>query len=105
MFLTLACHQCFHLCLTLVATQVPVVEWHTRFPDPTIGDAILGRLIHNAYRSICKGNHAAGLILIYLFRPFENIIPVLVSLRSDSGRHDRNASTISSEYACVILST
>ena len=35
---------------TLVATQVPVAEWHVRFPDPTIGDAILDRLVHNAYR-------------------------------------------------------
>ena len=35
---------------TMVATQVPVAEWHARFPDPTIGDAILDRLIHNAYR-------------------------------------------------------
>jgi len=35
---------------TLVATQVPVTDWHARFPDPTIGDAILDRLVHNAYR-------------------------------------------------------
>jgi DNA replication protein DnaC len=40
---------------TLVATQVPIAEWHARFPDPTIGDAILDRLIHNAYRLALKG--------------------------------------------------
>ena len=40
---------------TLVATQVPVSEWHARFPDPTIGDAILDRLIHNAYRLDLQG--------------------------------------------------
>ena len=40
---------------TMVATQVPVAEWHVRFPDPTIGDAILDRLIHNAYRLNLKG--------------------------------------------------
>ena len=40
---------------TLVATQVPIVEWHARFPDPTIGDAILDRLVHNAYRLDLKG--------------------------------------------------
>jgi len=39
----------------MVATQVPVAEWHARFPDPTIGDAILDRLIHNAYRLNLKG--------------------------------------------------
>ncbi len=40
---------------TLVATQVPVAEWHARFPDPTIADAILDRLVHNAYRLVLKG--------------------------------------------------
>lgn len=40
---------------TLVATQVPVAEWHARFPDPTIADAILDRLVHNAYRLALKG--------------------------------------------------
>jgi len=40
---------------TLVATQVPVAEWHGRFPDPTLGDAILDRLIHNAYRLELQG--------------------------------------------------
>ena len=40
---------------TMVATQVPVADWHARFPDPTIGDAILDRLIHNAYRLNLRG--------------------------------------------------
>jgi DNA replication protein DnaC len=40
---------------TLVATQVPVAEWLARLPDPTIGDAILDRLVHNAYRLTLKG--------------------------------------------------
>ena len=40
---------------TLVATQVPVEDWHARFPDPTLGDAILDRLIHNAYRLELRG--------------------------------------------------
>jgi DNA replication protein DnaC len=35
---------------TMVVTQVPVVEWHIRIPDPTLSDAVLDRLIHNAYR-------------------------------------------------------
>ncbi len=35
---------------TLVVTQVPVAEWHIRIPDPTLSDAVLDRLIHNAYR-------------------------------------------------------
>lgn len=40
---------------TMVVTQVPVQDWHARFPDPTIGDAVLDRLIHNAYRLNLKG--------------------------------------------------
>jgi len=35
---------------TLVATQVPVPEHHSRFPDPTLADACLDRLVHNAHR-------------------------------------------------------
>jgi len=40
---------------TTVVTQVPVAEWHARFPDPTIADAILDRLVHNAYRLDLRG--------------------------------------------------
>jgi DNA replication protein DnaC len=40
---------------TMVATQVPVEDWHARLPDPTLGDAILDRLVHNAYRLELRG--------------------------------------------------
>jgi DNA replication protein DnaC len=40
---------------TMVVTQVPVTEWHLRIPDPTLSDAILDRLIHNAYRLELQG--------------------------------------------------
>jgi DNA replication protein DnaC len=40
---------------TLLATQVPVQDWHARFPDPTLADAILDRILHNAYRLELKG--------------------------------------------------
>jgi len=40
---------------TMVATQVPVADWHVRFPDPTLGDAVMDRLIHNAYRLLLRG--------------------------------------------------
>ena len=35
---------------TMVATQFPIGVWHARIPDPTLADAILDRLIHNAHR-------------------------------------------------------
>lgn len=41
---------------TLIATQVPVADWFSRIPDPTLADAILDRLIHNAYRLELKGD-------------------------------------------------
>jgi DNA replication protein DnaC len=40
---------------TLIASQVPVSEWHLRIPDPTLADAILDRLIHNAQRLQLQG--------------------------------------------------
>jgi len=40
---------------TIVASQVPIQEWHSRIPDPTLADAVLDRLIHNAYRLSLEG--------------------------------------------------
>jgi len=40
---------------TIIASQVPVADWHARFPDPTLADAILDRSIHNAYRLSLTG--------------------------------------------------
>lgn len=41
---------------TMVVTQVPVNNWFERFPDPTLGDAVLDRLINNAYRLQLSGD-------------------------------------------------
>lgn len=41
---------------TLIVSQVPVTDWHLRFPDPTLADAILDRTIHNAYRFCLTGD-------------------------------------------------
>lgn len=35
---------------TVIATQLPVDAWHKVIGDPTIADAILDRLVHNAHR-------------------------------------------------------
>ena len=40
---------------TLIATQIPVAEWHHLLPDPTVADAVLDRLVHNAIRLELKG--------------------------------------------------
>ena len=41
---------------TIFSSQVPVSEWHARFPDPTLADAILDRIVHNAYSLQLLGN-------------------------------------------------
>jgi DNA replication protein DnaC len=40
---------------TLVSSQLPVENWHSTIADPTVADAILDRLVHNAYRLALKG--------------------------------------------------
>jgi len=35
---------------TMISGQLPVASWHDLFPDPTLADAILDRLVHNAYK-------------------------------------------------------
>jgi len=35
---------------TIVTSQIPVETWHDVIGDPTLGDAILDRLVHNAHR-------------------------------------------------------
>src|SRR5438876_2802069 len=41
---------------TILATQVPIQRWHDMIGDPTYADAILDRLIHNAYRIELRGD-------------------------------------------------
>jgi DNA replication protein DnaC len=40
---------------TLITSQLPVEHWHDLIGDPTLADAILDRLVHNAYRITLKG--------------------------------------------------
>ena len=40
---------------TLIAAQLPTQHWHKTIGDPTLADAILDRLIHNAYTINLKG--------------------------------------------------
>ncbi len=35
---------------TIVIAQMPVAEWFSQIPSPTLADAILDRLVHTAYR-------------------------------------------------------
>lgn len=40
---------------TIITSQLPVDHWHRYLDDPTLADAILDRLVHNAYRLELKG--------------------------------------------------
>ncbi len=40
---------------TIVTSQLPVKAWHDAMQDPTLADAILDRLVHNAYKLELKG--------------------------------------------------
>jgi DNA replication protein DnaC len=40
---------------TIVTSQLPVDQWHHFIGDPTLADAIMDRLVHNAYKINLKG--------------------------------------------------
>lgn len=40
---------------TMVTSQLPVDAWHDSLDHPTLADAILDRLVHNAYRLELRG--------------------------------------------------
>ncbi|HEY9567271.1 MAG TPA: IS21-like element helper ATPase IstB [Thalassobaculum sp.] len=41
---------------TIITSQVPTDQWHQVIADPTLADAILDRLVHNAHRLDLKGD-------------------------------------------------
>lgn len=40
---------------TIVTSQLPVSNWHESIGDPTLADAILDRVVHNAYKVVMNG--------------------------------------------------
>jgi DNA replication protein DnaC len=43
---------------TLIASQLPVKAWHDLIGEPTFADAILDRIVHNAYRLDLEGQRS-----------------------------------------------
>jgi DNA replication protein DnaC len=39
----------------VITSQLPLEKWHAYIGDPTVADAILDRVVHNAYRVQLKG--------------------------------------------------
>lgn len=52
----------FLLSSTIVVSQLPIESWHQLFVDPTIADAILDRLVHNAHRITMDGDSMRKLL-------------------------------------------
>lgn len=46
---------CHGMRSTLIAGQLPIENWHDLIGDATLADAILDRLVHNAYKLYLKG--------------------------------------------------
>lgn len=44
---------------TLITAQLAVAQWHEMIGQPTIADAILDRLVHNAHRIVLEGELSA----------------------------------------------
>jgi DNA replication protein DnaC len=45
----------YKLSSTILATQIPGAEWHEGMANPTLTDAIMDKVIYNAYRLELKG--------------------------------------------------
>jgi len=45
----------YELRSTIITSQFPIAKWHDLIADPTIADAILDRIAHNAYKIELKG--------------------------------------------------
>jgi DNA replication protein DnaC len=41
---------------TIIASQCPIKDWHPNIGDPTLADAIMDRLLHNAYKIEMRGD-------------------------------------------------
>ena len=41
---------------TIITSQLPVARWHEAVGDQTLADAILDRVVHNAYKTNLSGS-------------------------------------------------
>ncbi len=46
----------YNLRATIITSQLPVTHWHEAVGDPTLADAILDRVVHNAYKINLSGS-------------------------------------------------
>ena len=73
---------------TIVTSQIPVEHWHDVIGDPTLGDAILDRLVHNAHRLQLSGESMRKRTpAIKLLTPTQTPEPITMSVKAAA--HDR----------------
>jgi len=41
---------------TIIVGQIPLEHWHQLLPDPTVADAVMDRLVHNAHKIKLDGD-------------------------------------------------
>ena len=46
----------YNLRATVITSQLPIAHWHEAVGDPTLADAILDRVVHNAYKINLSGS-------------------------------------------------
>ena len=47
---------------TIIASQIPLEQWHETLADPTVADAILDCVVHSAYRIKLMGESMRKLL-------------------------------------------
>lgn len=45
----------YNMRVTIITSQLPIAHWHEAVGDPTLADAILDRVVHNAYKINLSG--------------------------------------------------
>ena len=45
----------FNTASTIISSQLPLEHWNYALTDPTLADAILDRIVHNAHKIFLKG--------------------------------------------------
>ena len=48
-------HRARYKSATIITSQLDVKQWHAYLDDPTLADAILDRIVHNAYHLNLSG--------------------------------------------------
>jgi DNA replication protein DnaC len=65
----------------LITSQLPVTTWHEVIGEPTLGDAILDRIVHDAYRLELDG---PSMRKIQASEATEPAAPPMATLAADS---------------------